>query len=326
MSDLWNHPAGLCPLNELIALDIEGDDAQAFLHAQLTNNVKSLEVGAAHYTAYCSPKGRMLANGYLGRLTETHFRWVMHRSISEPVLKRLRMFVLRSKVTLTLLENAQYYGILPVEARACKDLLVPEDTSARLPAMFPMQISGNADSSTFSLSCDRTLLVHANIDTLDTSHLRSRIDWDIASIAADEVLIEEATYEELIPQMIEWDTVGGVSFKKGCYPGQEIVARSHYLGKIKRRLFRANFQGSSVEIGCPVTLADTPEQNVGVVVRTAITVNGGILLAVLSTDKVNAHSLVCLNNAEQTPLTHLCPRFPSSEEKVTTPSVTPSEI
>ncbi|MES2206303.1 MAG: hypothetical protein V4525_05825 [Pseudomonadota bacterium] len=325
MSDLWNRPTGLCPLDELIALDIKGEDAQTFLHAQLTNDVKSLAVGAAHYTAYCSPKGRMLANGYLGRLSEVHFRWVIHRSIAEKLVKRLSMFILRSKVKLALLDTAQYYGMLPIEVHAYKDLLLSTETSVRPPELFSMRITGNDDSSTFSLSYDRTLLVHTNNDTLDTSHLRSRIDWDITSIAADEVLVEEATYEELIPQMIEWDKIGGVSFKKGCYPGQEIVARSHYLGKIKRRLFRAQFEGTNVAIGCPITLVESPEQNVGIVVRTAITANGGILLAVLSTDKVNAQSLLCLNNEEKTPLRDLCLRFISSKE---TPSatVTSSEV
>lgn len=304
-------PTGLCRLDELASLDIIGEDAQTFLQTQLTSDVHALKVGNAQYTAYCSPKGRMLANGYLARISEHHYRWIVDQSIFERLVKRLSMFILRSKVKLQTLD-AHCYGMLPAIVDAYDNIFFSKSLPiSAAPAESLQLIAGTSDCITLRLPRDRTLLINTAPQPSDQVQERARIDWDIASIAADEVLVTDATFEELIPQMIEWDRLGGVSFKKGCYPGQEIVARSHYLGKMKRRLFRATFKGAAPLQGTSILLEEDSGQTAGMVVRTASTPEGGVLLAVLSTDLVKSNTRLHLADEAKTPLDTLTPRFPT---------------
>jgi folate-binding protein YgfZ len=134
-------------------------------------------------------------------------------------------------------------------------------------------------------------LYHSPVEINNADHELRAQAWHYASVLADEVIVTNATHEELIPQMIEWDRLGGVSFKKGCYPGQEIVARSHYLGKMKRRLFALSTKTASpIAIGTAVVVATHPEQSLGMIVATAYHSEQGYCyaLAVLSTDLLEA--------------------------------------
>jgi tRNA-modifying protein YgfZ len=291
-------------LNAFISIDITGEEAESFLHAQLTSDVKALGVGHAQYTAYCSPKGRMLGNGYLARLETHHYRWVIDCSISERLVKRLSMFILRSKVKIQVSEDL-HYGLVHAETRHT-----------------PFSVVKNEDSITIELPATspykRTLLITPTLQAQDATQTPDL--WHYTTLLADEVIIQDKTYEELIPQMIEWDRLGGVSFKKGCYPGQEIVARSHYLGKMKRRLFCVAFMGALPAIGSHVVHPDTPEQNLGIVVETAIneSTHTSYALIVISTDLLAAHpdSLPAIRTEQDTLTTlhSLTPCFPSTEE------------
>lgn len=194
----------LSPLNAL--LRVSGDDASDFLHNQFTNDVKALPSGAAQWNGWCTPKGRLLATFVLARDAGGFFL-LLPAAFAEAVAKRLRMFVLRSKVRI-------------------------EDVSAATPRFGLWD--GAMPEGAFRLGAARGFAFGAAPEarpaTLD--------DWALSLVRDGIVQVVPGTQEEFVPQMANYDLVGGVSFRKGCYPGQEIVARTQYRGILKKRAVR----------------------------------------------------------------------------------------
>lgn len=330
MTTLIHSPHPDYSLNTLVAYDFTGDDACTFLQAQLTSDVKALSINEAQYTAYCSPKGRMLGNGYLLRLEESSYRWIMDTSIAERLIKRLSMFVLRSKVKISL-ASVHIYGHVESIDTSMIPQKRPAENNTEAPTLYTRFhiIQFNDDLGyALQLASDYSTrwlyLYHSPVEINNTDDERHVQAWHYASVLADEVIVTNATHEELIPQMIEWDRLGGVSFKKGCYPGQEIVARSHYLGKMKRRLFALSTKSASpIAIGTAVVVATHPEQSLGMIVATAYHSEQGqcYALAVLSTDLLEAthietpSHLGCRTEQGIEPLTSIYARFPETINK-----------
>ena len=228
-----------------------GADALKFLQSQLTNDVAALAVGAWQWQGYCSAKGRLQATFTLARLADDAFAAVIHQSTVDSLLKRLAMFRLRSKLAIE--KSTSLTAILhldeapnPVNHRASLDLghgrwITIDDTP---------QPASVGDSSDFMST------------------------WNQRGIEALQPEIVAATHEMFVPQMIAWDVVephGGVSFSKGCYPGQEVVARAHYRGAVKRHLERQTLPSSSdvYAPGLAITLADGRDAEVCNVVQRA---------------------------------------------------------
>ncbi len=217
----------LADLSHLVLLRIAGADAEAFLQGQLTCDVRALAPVSATPGAYCSPKGRMLADFLLLR-GEGLFFMTLPRSLAEAVQKRLRMFVLRSRVEIDLDEGRVLLGAAgPARAEALRatdlrDALVAEVPRERTIAVVPLEHA--------------PLVWQSLAQALRPAGTPC---WEWLDIASGIPLILAATQDKLVPQMANLDLIGGVSFSKGCYTGQEIVARTHYLGKVKRRMYRA---------------------------------------------------------------------------------------
>lgn len=232
----------LCDLSHLGLMAAHGQDAREFLHNQLTQDVNHLEPTTSRLAAYCSPKGRMLAVFRLFEREEV-FYLRLPREVLESTLKRLRMFVLRSQVTLEDADDALVrFGFSgPQAEEELKTALgqVPDSVNTaveldnlsviRVPGILPrFEIYGELD---------------AMKDLWDELNVRAAPvgadSWELLETLAGLPNVFAPTQEAFVPQMANLDLVEGVSFKKGCYPGQEVVARMHYLGKPNRRMFLA---------------------------------------------------------------------------------------
>lgn len=227
-------------------LSVSGADARAFLHAQLTNDIAALPADRAALAGWCSAKGRLLAT-FLVIPAADGFLLQLARDLAPAVLKRLSMFVLRSKVKIADESDAwQQHGIW--------------DASWTLP-----EVSWQGDTVTVRAGENRFLQVGKALADAPTA---AEEEWLAQEIRAGRPLIMAATQDQFVPQMVNLEQLGGVDFRKGCYPGQEIVARAQYRGQVKRRM---------VKLPAPAPLQPGQEFNGGVVVDSA----GGEALVVM---------------------------------------------
>ena len=208
-----------------------GADARNFLHNQLSQDVLNLSADEVRLASYNSAKGRMYAIFHIWAEGETVYL-LTHPSVIETVIKRLRMFVLRSKVTL---ENvsAEYdiSGFVGAGALTNQVKVQSADLTRLgfLPALEPI--------TERPLAREIRIQPARNMPAVKDDEL-----WQWLNIHAGLAYVTADISEMFVPQMLNLDRIGGVNFKKGCYPGQEIVARSHYLGKLKRRMQSASIQ------------------------------------------------------------------------------------
>ena len=274
--------AALMPLTHLAVLEASGADATAFLHAQLSNDVQGLPADRSLLAGYCNAKGRLYAVPRLWRMAGG-WRLALPADTADAVLKRLRMFVLRSQVTLHRREDVSLLGVarprpadclrqagLPVPGEVDTVVARGETSVLRLPAPIERLAlcvpDGEAPRLWAALASRATAAPAAA--------------WRLLDIDAGLPAIYAATLESFVPQMVNLERVGGVSFRKGCYPGQEIVARMHYLGKPSRRMYRLQAPGVAPDPGSAVL--DASAQEVGTVVDAAAVAPAGCrLLAVL---------------------------------------------
>ena len=281
----------ICSLDHLGCIRAAGEDAQAFLQGQLSNDISLLQKQHVQISAYCTPKGRMLAQ-FLVIPDGNDFLLLLPHSILEPTLKRLRMFVLRSKVTLTdVSEERIYLGLAGDKLGAQLQVELP------LPAAdYDLVRTDTALISKLPAPHARYLVI-TNLETAMTlwqtcSQNGIATDqrlWHWLDIQAGLPSIWPQTVEEFVPQMVNLELINGVNFSKGCYPGQEIVARMHYLGKPKRRMYHlALAQAEPPQPGTDIYVADGDGQSAGKIVVAEPGLQGSECLAVLQNDKVNA--------------------------------------
>ena len=250
---------------ELTVFRCFGDDAEVFLQSQFTSDICAISNGGWSLSGYCSPKGRLLAVFFVCR-RENEFLVSTHESLADSVIARLRMYVMRADVSFELLSGQQ---------------LAFHDNRA-----------GGADvshdhSDSFS---PQTLLDISTIDAITTEEAASAPSFETVCIELGLPLISGPLSEVLIPQSVNLDLVGGVSFKKGCYPGQEIVARVRYRGKPKQRMIRAIAEHAGrPEPGTHIRVATATSGRDGVVIcAAAADTHGEIqLLAAVPTEVVN---------------------------------------
>ena len=282
----------LADLSHLGVLDFTGPDSQAFLHAQLSCDVHSIGTSSSSYGSYCTPKGRMLADFLVWRRSadvSTGFRMVLSRSIVATVQKRLRMYVLRLKVQVT--DASDSAVLLGVSGDAAAHVLgsvlaeVPHETHDHELMRF------GEGSAAISLP-GRRFLIAVTVegapklwtDLATTLRPVCTPCWEWLAIRSGIPLITAKTQEQFLPQMANLELIGGVSFKKGCFPGQEIVARTQHLGKVKRRMFLAHVNEAQPppSAGDDIFSDDIPGQASGTVVNAQTAPGSGYdLLAVV---------------------------------------------
>jgi tRNA-modifying protein YgfZ len=267
---------------------VAGEDAASFLHNQLTNDVEHLGPGQARLAGYCTPKGRLQATILYWRDAEAVYLQ-LPRAIQAPLQKRLSMFVLRAKARLRdATDEAPYAAVLGLGGARAHAALVrhvetlPEAPYGKVDGAFGTVLRlADAFGSPRYLWLASVEAASAALPALAAElALGGDQAWQLAAIHAGVPQVTAATQEQFVPQMINLELLGGVNFKKGCYPGQEIVARSQYLGKLKRRTALATVALEGASAGDEVFSASDPSQPCGMVVNAAPNGRGGADLLV----------------------------------------------
>ena len=277
----------LVDLSHLGIIEATGGDCDEFLQGQLTNDIRLLSPEMGQLSSYCSPKGRMLALMRLFKRDDSTFM-LLPGEIIEPILKRLTMFVMRSQVTLTdITDEWVCFGISgPDAVSALKNQLgqTPADNSDVTSQNGTTVISLSPHQSRYIIftSVERAQEIWSALSSQFAVSTKSQ--WDLLDIEAGLPNVEAATVEAFVPQMVNLQILGGVNFKKGCYTGQEVVARMQYLGKLKRRMYRAHVESEQMPLAGDEI--DSPEstsgQGAGRVVTSAPSADGGYELLVVA--------------------------------------------
>ena len=269
-------------LTNMALIQASGADAANFLHNQLTNDVEHLSSSEARLAGYCTPKGRLLATLLMWKSEESIFL-NLPASLRQSVQKRLQMFVMRAKVVLTD-RSSELVQIALAGPAATSRLGKWFDTLPAAPygkienefgvllRLADAPLHQSADSATVPRYLWSSPLSVAKIVWPDLTSVLTptgQAAWQLTDIMAGIPCVTSATQELFVPQMINFEAIGGVNFRKGCYPGQEIVARSQYLGKLKRRMQPARIAAPAVEAGNEIFSESDPEQACGVVVNAA---------------------------------------------------------
>ena len=282
---MTTNPNIICNLSQLGLLTVCGADALTFLQGQVTNDAKQLTVSnQAHFTAYCNPKGRMLAL-FLAFYQNDSFHLQFNRALLEPIMKRLKMYVMRSKVEIK--DISDIYTIMGVDgpeaasilasslAKITRDIELPKNNHEfvtfantiilKLPSIVGHTRFEIITEKANANEIENTLKVHCQV--------AEQTYWDLLDIKAGIPDVLPATQEQFVPQMLNLDLLNGINFKKGCYTGQEIVARTHYLGSVKRRTYLveiALIEKSNPEMPkAGDKILDATQSEIGQIVRVA---------------------------------------------------------
>ncbi len=266
----------LADLGHLGLIKVSGPDALTFLQGQLTQDVAKITDECAAYAGLCSPKGRLLAH-FLAWNSDESFFLQLPRPLVEPIQKRLKMYVLRSKVT-----------IADVAASSIRFGLAGANAARFVASLFgsvpsqPMDIVRTPMGTIIALlNGQYQILVEGDVFALwqrlaQQARPVGASVWRWLRIRAGIPEIYPVTQEQFVPQMVNDDLIGAVSFQKGCYTGQEIVARLHYLGKAKRRMVGAHLDNPEIpQPGDAIYGARLQGQAVGMVVDSALAPQGG---------------------------------------------------
>ena len=259
---------GVTPLPHLGVIRAQGPDAASFLHGQLTQDFALLGPSEARLAAFCTAKGRIQASFIGFKRSPEEIVLVCSRDLLAPVLKRLSMFVLRAKARLSdASDDFQLLGI----AGGALDALAPASTT-------PWSRHELGDASLVQLypadGQARALWVAPTGTEAPAAPPLSLESWLLGEVRAGVATVGAAVVEAFVPQMLNYESVGGVNFKKGCYPGQEVVARSQFRGVLKRRAVLAHCS-AEMRAGQDIFTPDDAEQPCATVVQAAPCPDGG---------------------------------------------------
>lgn len=286
MSHANNNNSNTCftPLNDWSCISVIGPDAVDFLQNQLTNSVKSIantpaaSIALPHqqnrFAGYCSAKGRLMANFWIMRQdtpvnnesneSQPAFYLFISKDLAASLAKRLSMFVLRSKVkVLDLTESMTVYGYATESNASTEEFKKMTSMVGVLTAELP-PVNIN------QVQTKRYLMAAPKNQVMGDGHDEALQAWNWLEIQSAIPRITQATFEQFVPQMINMESLKGIDFQKGCYPGQEVVARSQYRGTIKRRLQVAHINHqANILPGTEIFHSDDPSQPCGMVVLAA---------------------------------------------------------
>ena len=265
----------LVPLTHLGLIEATGDDAKAFLHSQFTSDVNHLADSQVQHAGWCTAKGRMQASFIAWHQGESYFLG-LSADLQEATQKRLQMFVLRAKVKLAkLTDTTIMLGLSgPQAEEALTDAGLPIPTEAMTTAAAQGTTVIRLDAVRFIVVAPEAAMASLWQKLTVKARPAGVPAWRWLDIQAAFPLVTLATKEEFVPQMADFEKIGGVSFHKGCYPGQEVVARTQYLGKVKRHLFRVTSQ-QALKAGDVLHSPDNPDQSCGTVMTVAPSPAGG---------------------------------------------------
>lgn len=287
---------GSVRLNHLAALDVKGADAEKFLQGQTSAQVSLADGHFAPLTCFCTPKGRMLANAQLMRLGEDHYRLLLSNTLLASLANHLKKFAAFYRAELTTQRDLIFIGASD-EAQALADQLDIE---------LPVQVGTHTNSDQACVlrypgETARWLVCFDNDSQVDVASVQDdqagRNAWQLEDIRSGLAWLTDTQQDHFLPQMLNWEALGGISFKKGCYTGQEVVARAHFRGQVKKRLMRISIETTALpEVGASVVNDD--DKAVGEVVVSAFNDQGGVeLLAVMNTKVAEEETSLFLTGA-----------------------------
>lgn len=251
---------GVAPLRHLGVIRAQGIDAAKFLHGQLSQDFLTLGLSEARLAAYCSAKGRMLASFIGLQRSPTEILLICSLDILVVTLKRLSMFILRAQLKLS--DASADYALCGLAGDAV-------EAGVEGTAWARTDEGAASVISLYPTDGTRRALWLAPIDQKKPAGAAmSESDWAWGEVRSGVATISAALVEALVPQMLNYESVGGVNFKKGCYPGQEVVARSQFRGTLKRRAYLAHCT-SAMRAGDEVFQAGDNSQACGIVAQAA---------------------------------------------------------
>lgn len=264
-------------LDHLGLIVFAGADARAFLHGQLTCDIDSLTPERCRHGGYCTAKGRLLATFLVWQQGDA-FLMQISGSLREAMQNQLSKFILRSKVKAS--DASADYACIGVSGEGAAEAL--KRVLGTVPAA-PYEVRHITDACVIKLPLERyeIVVVAAGARALEdalSKHASAATTqvWDWLDVRAGIPVIAPQTQEEFVPQMANLDLLGGVSFTKGCYPGQEIVARTHYRGGLKQRMYLVHIAADvAPQAGDKLYSARFGEQACGMIVRASPAPGGG---------------------------------------------------
>jgi len=260
---------------------VAGADARAFLHGQLTNDIEHLAPNQARRAGWCTAKGRLLATVLVVPQADD-FLLLLPRELVASIMKRLKMFVLRAKVSVDdESERWAHYGVLgagALQALEARDVQVPGEVRAVASSDTTIVVRVEGDRARILVPSDSSASLLERLGLREIDEAR----WALADIRMGVPRVVAATQDLFVPQMLNFEAVAGLDFKKGCYPGQEVVARAQYRGQVKRHMRRARVAPEAVPaVGQDLYCDEQSGQACGTVVAVAVADGEAEMLAVV---------------------------------------------
>ena len=264
------HLSGVTELTHWGVIRAVGADAASFLQGQLTQDVAQMGLADARLAAFCNNKGRMQASFIVVKRSPDEFMLVCSRDILAATLKRLSMFVMRAKAVLT--DATEDFSLFGMAGYAIENIAT-DVQKIHAAATFD-------DISVVSLypgaGVARALRIAPTAAAAPEGETLGAGLWAWLEVQSGVAMISQPIFEAFVPQMLNYESVGGVNFKKGCYPGQEIVARSQFRGTLKRRAYLLHAEITEAKVGQEVFHASDAEQPCGLVAAWGANPNGGV--------------------------------------------------
>jgi len=269
---MHNSLEGVAPLTQSGLIRAQGEDAAKFLHGQLTSDFSLLDLSAARLAGFCNAKGRLQASFIGFKRSQTDILLICSPDILAATLKRLSMFVMRAKVKLSdASADFSVYGLAGQAALSATKNIAEYGGGAWVKADFD-----EASLVTLYPADDvpRALWVAPTGTPAPAGAAMTPEQWAWGDVRSGIATVTQPLYEALVPQMLNYESIGGVNFKKGCYPGQEVVARSQFRGTLKRRAYLAHSE-AALKAGEELFAPDDASQPCGVVVQASAALGGG---------------------------------------------------
>ena len=288
--------SGITQLPHLGVIRAAGDEAARFLQGQLTQDIAGLTQEQSSLAAFCNSKGRMQASFVVFNVKNTEgaddILLVCSRDLLAQTLKRLGMFVLRAKVKLS--DASDDFLLYGVSGAAAHSLIATNSEATCAHIHWAKHVFGN--QTTIQLypgaGVDRALWCAPAGTAPPAGQALSLSHWQWLEVQAGIAMVTLPIFEAFVPQMLNYESVGGVNFKKGCYPGQEVVARSQFRGTLKRRAYVAH-TGAAAHVGQEVFHESDAEQPCGLVAASGADPAGGfaVILSMQTTASTGALTL-----------------------------------
>ena len=272
--------------NEIVCIKVAGTDAEKFLQGQFSNDISSIKEDSYQFSSYSTNQGKVIS---LLRIIKDQdsFLLLLTTDISEYFMSKLSMYVLMSKVEIEIMSNYKVYGL---SGTASAEIIKNNNYENSVFEKEDCYVLNNTSERVSS-----AIVIHKSNDKLDslprffTSMSFSNLEFNtnkLADMMRGFLRIDMTTKEQYIPQVLNMEILNGISYKKGCYTGQEIVARTHYLGKIKKRIFSIETESESMKYGDVIHNVDS--ESIGEVISNTQDVQSlNISLAILRLDSLD---------------------------------------